>query len=279
LLGLTLYFGLLLFLYLYQGRILYQPDFPSRQIGSTPDLIGLDFEPVNLLTQDGVKLDGWFLPHGAPRATLLFFHGNAGNISHRLHSLELLHNLGLSVLIIDYRGYGRSEGRPSELGIYQDAEAAWRYLVEQRALAPNHILLFGRSFGGAVAAYLASRQTALGLVLDSTFTSAPEMAAELYPWLPARWLTRPSYDTLERLKRIRMPLMVIHSRQDDIIPFSQSQTLFDSAQHPKRFLELDGSHNYGMIANQSRYSRALDDFIDFCLAQKTYGSHSHSSPE
>ncbi len=269
LLGLTLYLGLSLFLYLYQPQLIYLPETPSRALGETPGQIGLDYERVTLTADDGITLDGWFLPHAASRATLLFFHGNAGNISHRLASLKLFHELGLAVLIIDYRGYGRSGGRPSEAGIYRDAEAAWRYLTEQRQIPPRRILLHGRSFGGAVAAYLASQHQALGVVLESTFTSAPDLAAELYPWLPVRWLIRFDYDTRSRLDAIRMPVLVIHSRQDDLVPYSHGQTLHTAARPPKRFLELNGSHNHGIVSNSSRYRQALDEFIAFCLSQKT----------
>jgi hypothetical protein len=273
LLGLTLYLGQLLFIYLHQDNIIYLPDLPSREVGMTPARIGLEFESVTLSAEDGVKLDGWFLPHASPRATLLFFHGNAGNISHRLESLKLLHDLGLSLLIFDYRGYGRSQGKPSEAGIYRDAEAAWRYLTETRRIPPERILLLGRSFGGAVAGYLAAKQPALGLVLESTFSSAPEMAGELYPWLPTRWLTHFEYNTRARLAHIRMPLMVIHSRQDDIIPFSQGEALYADGLSPKRFLELNGSHNNGVLDNTERYRHGLDDFITFCLAEP---SRNHS---
>ncbi len=208
LLGLTLYLGLMAFLYLYQDHLIYLPDTPSREIVATPAQAGLAFEPVTLTTEDEVNLDGWFLPHDQARATLLFFHGNAGNISHRLESLRLFHDLGLAVLIIDYRGYGRSGGAPSEAGIYRDAEAAWRYLTEVRRVPPGRILLLGRSFGGAVAGYLASRHPALGVVLESTFTSAPALAGQLYPWIPARWLTRFGYDTRARLRDMHLPVMV-----------------------------------------------------------------------
>jgi fermentation-respiration switch protein FrsA (DUF1100 family) len=279
LIGAVLYLGLLLFLYLYQDRLLYLPDLPSRKVDVTPEDIGLVYESVTLSAEDGVKTDGWYLPHPSARATLLFFHGNAGNISHRLDSLALFHSLGLSVLIIDYRGYGRSEGRPKEAGIYRDADAAWRHLVDTRQIAPEHILLFGRSFGGAVAAYLASRQPALGLILESTFTSAPDMAAQLYPWLPARWLTRFNYDSRGRLAHIHTPLLVIHSRQDDIIPFSHGETLYAEGRQPKRFFELNGSHNDGVMLDIERYRRALDDFIDFCLTQKPHAHTSNSAPE
>ncbi len=277
--GLLLYLGLMGFLYLYQDHLLYLPDVPSREVTATPAQVGLAFEPVTLTADDGVRLDGWFLPREQARATLLFFHGNAGNLSHRLDSLRLFHDLGLAVLIIDYRGYGRSEGKPSEAGIYQDAEAAWRYLTETRQLPPGRILLLGRSFGGAVAGYLASRHPALGVVLESTFTSAPELASRLYPWIPARWLTRVDYDTRARLADMRMPVMVIHSRQDDLIPFAQGQALFTEARPPKRFLELNGSHNNGVADSRQRYRQGLDGFIAFCLTQKPHADTSNSQAE
>ncbi|MCU7923163.1 MAG: alpha/beta hydrolase, partial [Candidatus Thiodiazotropha sp. (ex Dulcina madagascariensis)] len=224
--ALSVYLALLLYLYFNQTNLIHLPDLPTRRIVATPEQFGLEFESVTLVTEDRVKLAGWFLPRKEPRATLLFFHGNAGNISHRLESLELFHRLGLAVLIIDYRGYGDSEGRPSEAGIYRDAEAAWRYLTVTRKIPGEAILLFGRSFGGAVAAYLASRYPSMGLVLESTYTSVPDMAAELYPWLPARWLAKYRYNTRERLAGIHTPVMVVHSRKDEIIPYSHGRELF-----------------------------------------------------
>ena len=263
--GLVIYSSLLLYLYFIQDQILYMPDYPSRRVTATPDQVGLDYQPVTLTAEDGVRLDGWFLPHDDPRATLLFFHGNAGNISHRLHSLKLFHDLGLAVLIIDYRGYGRSEGEPSEAGTYRDADAAWRYLTETRNIPPAQVLLLGRSLGGAVAAYTASRHGALGLVLESTFSSAPEMAAWLYPWAPARRLTRFGYDTQSRLAGIRIPLLVVHSREDELIPYYQGEALYQAGRSPKRFLAISGGHNDGLLLNTQRYTRALDEFIDLCL--------------
>jgi hypothetical protein len=262
--GLLVYLGLLLYLYFHQERLIYLPDTPGRRLTATPDQAGLDYQPVTLTTEDGVKLDGWFLPHDSPRASLLFFHGNAGNISHRLASLKLFHELGLEVLIFDYRGYGRSEGEPSEDGTYRDADAAWRYLTETRNIPAEQILLLGRSFGGALAAYTASRQGAMGLVLESTFSSAPEMAAWLFPWAPARWLTRYRYDTRSRLAELRMPLLVIHSREDELIPYAQGEALYRAGRSPKRLLSIDGGHNDGWLRNARRYIRALDEFIDLC---------------
>jgi fermentation-respiration switch protein FrsA (DUF1100 family) len=258
-----------LYLYLNQTNLIHLPNLPTRALQATPHQAGLDFESVELITADRVKLHAWFLPHDTPRATVLFFHGNAGNISHRLDSLVLFNNLGLAVLIVDYRGYGNSEGSPSEKGIYQDAQAAWRYLTETKRISGKRILLFGRSLGGAVAAYLAAEHEVVGLVLESTFTSVPDMAAELYPWLPARWLTRYHYNTLERMTAIGCPVMVIHSPDDEIIPFEQGRLLFQRANEPKLFFELSGDHNNGFMQAFDRYRDHWDDFIRLAEREQT----------
>ncbi|KPK39595.1 MAG: lysophospholipase [Gammaproteobacteria bacterium SG8_47] len=258
------YAAFLLFLYLTQHRLLYYPELPSRMVSITPAAIGLDYEAVTLQTSDGVRLDGWWIPAPAlrpPRATVLFLHGNAGNISHRLDSIGLFHNLGLAVLIIDYRGYGRSEGRPSEQGTYLDAAAAWAYLTQQRGLRPGSIIVFGRSLGGAVAAHLAVEHEPGALILESTATSMPDLAAQLYPFLPARWLTRFHYDARRALASIACPVLIVHSRNDEIIPFSHGEGLYASAREPKDFLELRGGHNDGFLATGRRYVAGLDQFI------------------
>ncbi|PVV16849.1 MAG: alpha/beta hydrolase [gamma proteobacterium symbiont of Ctena orbiculata] len=260
---LLLFLAVTLYLYLNQTNLIHLPDLPSRRVAATPHQVGLAFESVYLMTEDNVKLHGWFLPHEQPRGTLLFFHGNAGNISHRLESLALFSELGLAVFIFDYRGYGKSEGRPSEKGIYRDAEAAWRYLTETRGVQEGEILLFGRSFGGAVAAYMAEKKSPMGLVLESTFTSVPDMAAELYPWLPVRWLAKYQYNTMQRIVTINSPVMVIHSRNDEIIPFHHGRLLFEGANDPRRFVELSGDHNNGFMQELDRYRDHWDDFIRF----------------
>jgi fermentation-respiration switch protein FrsA (DUF1100 family) len=265
---LVLFVVVSLYLYLNQTNLIHLPDVPTRRLDATPSQVGLNFESVELLTKDGVKLHGWFIPHETPRATLLFFHGNAGNISHRLESLALFNGLGLAVFIIDYRGYGNSEGSPSERGIYEDAQAAWRYLTETRAIPDQKIILFGRSLGGAIAAYIAAEKKAMGVVLESTFTSVPDMAAELYPWLPARRLARYYYNTNERMDAINSPVMVVHSRHDEIIPFDHGRALFQRANEPKRFLELSGDHNYGFMQELDRYRDHWDDFISFLIEQQ-----------
>ncbi len=261
LLAAAAYGALVLLVSCSQSRLIYFPDMPSRELTATPRQIGLAYESVEFTTDDGVKLHGWFVPAAEPRGTLLFFHGNAGNISHRLDSLRIFHDLGLSSLILDYRGYGQSEGTPSEEGTYLDAEAALRFLQEQRGVAAGDLIVFGRSLGAAIAAHLASRHRVRALILESAFTSVPEMAATLYPFLPTRWLVRFSYATKDYVRERSCPLLVIHSRDDEIIPFEQGQALFAAANPPKRFLELRGGHNDGFLASRGAYVETLDEFI------------------
>ncbi len=252
---------MLLLLFFFQPRLLYYPNLPSREITATPEDIGLSYEPVAIVTEDRIRLDGWFIPARDARGVLLFFHGNAGNISHRLDSLKIFNDLRLSVLIFDYRGYGRSDGRPSEQGTYRDAEAAWRYLTEQRHVLPHDIMLFGRSLGAAVAAYIASRHAPKVLILESAFTSVPDLAADLYPFLPARWLVRFRYNTEDYVRSINCPLLIVHSREDEIIPYTHGQRLFAAAREPKQFLEIRGGHNEGFLLSGQHYIKELDAFL------------------
>jgi uncharacterized protein len=256
--ALTGYLAVVLMLVLLQSRLVF---FPTRALEATPIQAGMPFEDVWLRTEDGLRLHGWWVPAAQARGTVLFFHGNAGNISHRLLSLGTFHRLGYNTLIFDYRGYGRSEGRPSEAGTYRDAEAAWRHLVQERGIDPDEILLFGRSLGGAVAVALAERHTPAAVILESTFTSIPALGAELYPFLPVRWLARIRYDTLERIPRLRAPVLVVHSRDDDIIPFRHGRRLWEAAPEPKAFLEISGTHNDGFVTTGRRYEEGLAAFL------------------
>jgi fermentation-respiration switch protein FrsA (DUF1100 family) len=254
-------------MFIVQPRLIFLPDLPSRTLGPGPDAIGLAHETVEIATEDGIKLHGWFVPSPAPRGVVLFFHGNAGNISHRLDSLKIFHDLNFSTLIIDYRGYGASEGRVSEQGTYRDAEAAWRYLTERRGVPASQIVLFGRSLGGAVAAYLASRHAPAALVVESGFVSVPDMAAVLYPWLPARWLARIRFPTGEFLGAASCPVLIVHSRDDEIIPYDQGEALFERAGEPKQFLTLRGDHNGAFLLSGRHYRDGLDGFLLSVLGQ------------
>ncbi|MCF8200323.1 MAG: alpha/beta hydrolase [Sulfuritalea sp.] len=263
--ALLVYLGLIALVYFRQSSLVFLPEI-DRGFSATPASIGLPFKPLKLTTSDGENLDGWLVP--APREAhglVLFFHGNAGNIAHRLDYLNMFHSLGLATLIIDYRGYGRSSGSPSEEGTYLDAEAAWRHATKVLDFPANRIVLFGESLGGGVAAQLATQHRPAALVLASTFSSVPDMGAELYPLLPVRLLARIRYNTLDRLTQVDCPLLVIHSRNDDIIPFAHGRRLFATARPPKRILEIEGGHNEGFVFARADWVRALDDFLKQAL--------------
>ncbi len=276
LLALPIVFGLLwLAFFLFQKQLVF---FPTAQIVATPDQAGLSFEPVSFVSPgastDGVQLDGWYIPAPAPpapsppgpRAVILYCHGNGGNISHRLEVIQLLNRVGLAVFIFDYRGYGRSQGSPSEQGTYRDAEAAWQYLTTTRGIDPARIVLWGESLGGAIAAHLAAQLASTStppaaLILQSTFTHINDVGATHYPLLPVRWISRFHYQTVSHLARSRTPLLVIHSRDDRLIDFSHGQRIFAAAQEPKQFLEITGDHNSGLVASAAIVEPALDAFL------------------
>ena len=252
------YVGLALLLFLFQSHFIYRP---SDEMEGTPKSFGMEYEEVSLKTEDGLKLNAWYVPAEGATHTLLFFHGNAGNISGRLASIDIFHRLGLSVLIVDYRGYGRSEGDPSEEGTRLDALAAWDHLVTERKFAPDRIVIFGRSLGGGVAAQLARENRPAALILESTFTSVPDMAADKYFFLPLRWLCRFSYDTQASLADTKCPVLVVHSADDDMIPFSHGKALFEAASEPKEMLTISGPHNGGMFESIDIYVPGLTDFL------------------
>ncbi len=265
------YGAFVLLIFATQSRLLFLPNLPGRALTNTPADIGLAFEDVDLRTADGLRLHGWYVP-GPGEQVVLFFHGNAGNISHRLGSIQQFHDLGLSVLIIDYRGYGQSEGRTTERGTYQDAAAAWRYLTEARKVSPRRIVVFGRSLGGPVAAWLASRQEPGGLIVESAFSSIVDIGRELYPFLPVRWLTRFRYPTREYLSQANCPVLVVHSREDEIIPFHHAERNFAAAQEPRYFLEIHGGHNDAHVGRTGAYVEGLRSFLAGLMTRETLGA-------
>jgi fermentation-respiration switch protein FrsA (DUF1100 family) len=236
---------------------------PDRALTATGTELGRPFEDVWFKASDGIELNGWFFPANtnSPRARMavLVCHGNAGNISHRLDTCVALLATGVNVFLFDYRGYGRSQGRPSEEGTYRDAQAAYQWLRQKGFPGPN-IIVFGESLGGGVAAELAIRETVGGLVLQSTFTSIPDIGAELFPWLPVRWFGKIRYDTHAKLPRLKIPVLVMHSRIDEIIPFHHSQKNFAAANEPKLFWELRGSHN-DPLSDQKHFITGLEKFL------------------
>ena len=257
------YGGFAALLFLFQDKLAYYPQI-GREIHATPREAGMDYEELTLATDDGERLDAWFIPAQGQthsQAVVLFLHGNAGNISHRMDSIAMFHRLGYGVLIFDYRGYGRSSGKPSEAGLQRDAAAAWDHLTRQRGIPPRRIVLFGESLGGALAARLAVQERPGALVLSSVFTSVPDLAADLYPWLPARWLARLRYDTRASLAQTSCPVLVAHSPDDEIIPFRHGQRLFAAAPGPKAFLRMAGGHNDGFIFMRPAWVDVLAGFL------------------
>lgn len=259
---LALYVGLAFFLWVSQPRLVYYPNLPTRELVRTPEEAGLEHEEVRLQADDGVALHGWYLPGPGPEApVVLFFHGNAGNIGERLHTLRLFHDAGAATLIIDYRGYGLSGGRPNEAGTYRDAEAAWRWLTDNRGVASRRIVLFGRSLGGAIAAHLAARTRPAGLILESTFTSLPDLAAHHYPWMPVRLLARYRYDTAAYLGDVSCPVLVVHGRDDEIVPFAHAERLAAIRPPVVELVALDGGHNDAFLLAGSAYRDILAAFL------------------
>jgi fermentation-respiration switch protein FrsA (DUF1100 family) len=254
------YLLLVAFVYLTQASMLYLPNIPGRELLAAPDAVRLDYEDITLEASDGVSVHGWFVPSDSPRV-LLYFHGNAGNISHRLYSIKEFHDLGLSVFIIDYRGYGQSSGKPTEQGLYRDGEAAWRYLTGERGIAPEDIIVFGRSLGGSVASWIAAREKTAALIVESSFTSVPDIGQDAYPWLPVRWLSRFEHSTRNEVAKATCPVLVVHSRDDEIIPFHHGQAIYGAANEPKQFLEIRGGHNDGHAVSATVYSDGIQAFL------------------
>lgn len=243
-----------------QARFIYYPDL-GREMAETPDRRGLDYERVAIGTEDGETLTAWWVPHAQARGTVLLLHGNAGNISHRIEYLAMFHRLDYAVLIADYRGYGTSTGTPSEEGTYRDAAACWSWLAA-RGVRGRDLVLFGESLGGGIATWLALRVRPRALVLASTFTSIPDLAAVVYPWLPARLLSRIRYDNLARMPAIEAPVLVLHSPDDELVPFEQAQRLYAAARTMKALVPLAGGHNDGLACLREEWVRALAGFLE-----------------
>ena len=238
------------------SRFIYYPD---PHWFAEPGDLGLKAEEVILEPEAGVRLHAWFFPHPEPLASLLFCHGNAGNVSHRLENVHYLVETGFQVLLFDYRGYGHSSGQPTESGLYRDAATAWLHLVERPDTASAPRIIFGRSLGGAVAVDLASRADASGLIVESTFTSIRTLVRLIYhlplPELPVK------YDSLSKIRQLKMPLLAIHGERDDLIPFADGRTLFEAAPEPKTWYPIPwAGHNDTYVVGGDAYFHQLAAF-------------------
>ncbi len=246
---------------LFEEKLIF---FPDREIEITPGELGLHFEDGPLTAADGVRLHGWFLPTPGSRFTVLVCHGNGGNISHRLERVLLMQSkLRTDVFLFDYRGYGRSEGSPDEPGTYLDARAAYKFLVDQRRIASERIILFGESLGAAVAIQLALEVVSRALVLESPFTSIADMARAVYPFAPVKRFLRTRYDSLAKIGNVDAPLLVLHGTRDRTVPFEQGQRLFEAATEPKRFFAISGAdHNDTYFTGGEPYWNMWKEFLD-----------------
>ena len=247
-------------LYFMQPIFLYSP---VSEVPYNPSDLGLAFEKVVFKTSDNLKLTGWFIPVENAQLTVLFFHGNGGNMTHRLDSINLLNELGLNCFIFDYRGYGKSRGKPSENGTYLDAEAAWKWLTQQKGISPEKIILFGRSLGGSIATQLATKVKPKGLLVESSFTSYVDIGKKFYPYMPVRLFAAFNYNTLEYIRQVDCPVQIIHSRNDEVIPFEFGLRLYDAANEPKEFIEIFGSHNDGFLYSGETYRKSWLQWIKF----------------
>ncbi len=264
---------------------------PTATLWGEPGVLGKPVEEVWLTTRDGVRLNGWFFPAATNsrrrHLAVLHSHGNGGNISHRADVAETLLDAGVNVLLFDYRGYGRSAGRPSEEGTYRDAQAAYAWLREH-GFAPTNIIAFGESLGGGVATELALREALGGLVLQSTFTSVPDLGAELFPWLPVRWLASIHYNTRAKLPRVHVPVLFMHSRADTLIRFPHAERNYAAANEPKLFHEIAGDHNDFLEAGRDEFIAGFERFVKGLEGQhslqrtgqaaRTTGAASNPSP-
>ncbi|MBI4668161.1 MAG: alpha/beta hydrolase [Elusimicrobia bacterium] len=235
--------------------------FPDRTLTASPKDIGLSHEDVNIETEDKVKIHGWWAPHGQAKAAVLYLHGNGGNISYRLESLAEFNKLGFSVLIIDYRGYGLSRGRPSERGLYRDASAAYDFLISQKGISGGDVVLFGESLGGAVAADLSARVKVRAVITEGCLSSTIDVAKVIYPFLPARRLISQKFDAAAKLAGVEAPKLIIHSSDDGIIPFSLGEKLFKSAREPKEFYAIRGDHNGARFLEGQAYWDKISSFV------------------
>ena len=260
--GVPVYVLLIAYVYVFQARLIFFPNVPGRTLATTPSQIGLRFEEAQITTADRVDLHGWYVPAPADGPVVLLCHGNAGNISHRLDWLEIFRGMGFAVLLFDYRGFGQSSGAPTEQGTYLDAHAAWDYLTNTKGFSPGSIVIVGESLGGPIAAHLAKDVAPGALILVSTFTSVPDLARTFYWYLPVRLLARFQYPTSEYVALAHVPTLVVHSRDDEMIPFLHGEELRRRASGHAQLLEIFGDHNAAFMLSRPKLIDGMRSFLD-----------------
>ncbi len=268
----SLYVVLCLVFYLNQRTLIY---FPLARLQATPARMGMPYEDVTFKTSDGVALRGWAVPAAPPTVAsstggqtappaapwVLYCHGNGGNRSFWLPNIALLHGFGVSVFIFDYRGYGESQGKPSERGLYLDAEAAWTWLVDTQHVPPSRVVVWGESLGGGVATWLALHHPPEGLVLESTFTRLADVGAFHYPWLPIRMLCNQRFPSVDRVGRITCPKLFMHGQADQVVPYALGNALYNAAAPPRLWLNLRGGHNADLLNQDPLVLETIRSFV------------------
>jgi uncharacterized protein len=252
------YVAVTCFIYFTQDNMLY---FPDTEILQTPKHINLAYSEAVFETEDGVNISGWYVPARDEKWVLLLCHGNAGNISHRLDNIKVFNNLNLTVFAFDYRGYGKSKGTASEQGTYLDAEAAWNYLINIKHKLPENIIIYGHSLGASIASELALGKNPAGLIIESGFTSIPDIGKNHYPWLPVHLISKYKYATIDKIASIKCNKLIIHSPDDEVIPFKHGKLLYEKACRPKSFLQINGDHNSGFLVSGTKYTEGLKKFF------------------
>ena len=249
------------FLLLFENKIIFHPSRYPEGFWE-PVSVGVPAQDIYFTSEDGIKLHGWFIPDPNAVATLLWFHGNAGNLSHRLNNIQRLAPLSLNIFIFDYRGYGRSEGEPNEQGIYKDSKAAYNTVVGLNTVTVDTLFLFGRSLGGICAVETALDHPARGLILESVFTSASDMSRQVFPLIPLGWAIRSKLDAIGKVPHLTLPKLFLHGTRDEVVPYDLGRKLFDSAVEPKTFYPIEGAgHNDTYILGGRDYFNALSLFI------------------
>jgi hypothetical protein len=234
--------------------------FPSKTFDADPSDFGLTYQNI-YFDSDNFKIHSWFIPHKKSRKVLLFFHGNAGNISTVADKAVVLHDMGFSLFLIDYRGYGKSQGTPSEKGLYKDAESAYNYLVNSLSVDPNNIIVYGESLGTQVAADLALKKDLKGIILEGAFNSAKDIAKILYPFIPS-FLFPDIFNTEKKIDQIRKPILFLHSVDDEMVPIKLAEKLYERTQASKKFVRLKGAHNTYHVDSEEKYTSAIKGFIN-----------------
>ncbi len=254
-----LYLLLLIYVYLNQKKMVY---YPLKDLEGDPSNLGFEFREIFLTTADNMTIHSWYIPSEKNMGVILFCHGNGGNLSHRLDTIRIFHELGFNFFIFDYRGYGQSTGKPSEEGTYLDSESAVDYLINELKFKPEEIIIMGRSLGGPIAARLAGKYNVRALILESTFTSVPDLGRDFYPYLPVKLLVRYKYPTIEYIQKCKCPILLIHSRLDEMISFKHFEKLHEASPETPEVLEIIGSHNSGYIASEEIYKSGLENFFN-----------------